>query len=277
MASSQKTFLGIDIGGSKIEGILWSRGVLRAKKINTASSRKKFLEDLFDLVTELKAGRKIFGIGIGSAGTIDLGSGRILFGPNTKILNKLDLAAFLRKKFKTPVRVDNDAKCFLRGEHMFGSGRGKKHLVGLTLGTGVGGAVISDGKMLRGSATTAYELGHMIIADRGLTPEKLISSHGFRVNPLRIQNAAFAGNAAATRIYDKIGKHLGVTLANLANIFEPELMIIGGGISRAGDLLLRPALKEMKKHVTDSVRIPPVKISKLKYAGALGAAALFKD
>lgn len=283
MASHKKTFVGIDIGGSKIEGILWRGKIINAIAIKTPQSRAAFLTRLTALIRRLMSGRGvkgITGIGIGCAGGIDVKSGKIIHGPNTKFLNNLDLAATLRKRFKTPVRIDNDTNCFLRAEFHFGAARNMNNVVGLTLGTGVGGALMLDGQVRHGAHISGFEFGHMIIASPSLTVEDLVSSHGFARlgvrHPLEAQQKAFAGDKKARRIYERIGRHLGIALANLVNIFDPELIVIGGGISRAGNLLLTPAKQEMKKHVVKSVKkLPPVKISKLNHAGAVGAVSLF--
>jgi glucokinase len=131
-----------------------------------------------------------------------------------------------------------------------------------------------------GSHITAYELGQMIIKDKGLALEDLVSKHGFKrlgvANPLDCQRRAEKGDKKAIAIYNQIGAHLGIGLANLANIFDPEMIIIGGGIGRAGNLLLAPAKKEMKKHTKSSLKkLPLVRMSKLEHAGALGAVSLF--
>ncbi len=285
MKYANKSYIGLDIGGSKIEGILWRRGkVVRHAKIRTPRSRSGFLIALKGLLTELGV-KGTRGIGISVAGSIDLRRGMILKSPNLRFLKNFSPRDWVAKNFKKPVRLDNDAKCFLRGELTFGQARGKKNVVALTLGTGVGGAVAADGRLLRGSHVSAMELGHSVISrEQGkfLNIEDLVSSHGFRrlgvADPLAVQNKGFAGDRKAIKIYEQIGKYLGVGLSNFVNIFDPELIVLGGGISRADYLLLKPALREMRKHTLTSLRLlPPVRISKLKYAGALGAVALFLD
>lgn len=275
---------GLDIGGTKIEGILRQRGrVLRAAKIRTPHTRKAFLESLGKLIKSLAGESQITGIGIAIAGAIDLRNGIVKRSPHLKFINDFPICGYLHKKFKIPVAIDNDTKCFLLAEREFGTARGKKNVVALTLGTGVGGAVLVNGQMLRGSHVTAVELGHIFICEskeKFLSLEDLVSSHGFKrlgiANPLACQKQAMRGDKDAIQIYQQVGEYLGVGLANLVNIFDPELIILGGGISKAWRLFLPQTIAVMKEYSLQSLpKIPPVKVSKLPHAGALGAAALF--
>lgn len=279
----KKSLIGLDIGGSKIDAIFWRDGrILRAETIKTPRSRRAFLESLVRLIKGLMGGEGVKGIGVAVAGGIDYKSGTILNSPNLKFLNGVRLGRILQKKLKVPVKMDNDTNCFLLGEVKLGQAKRKKHVVALTLGTGVGGAVLVDGKLLRGRHGAAGELGHMII-EKNLSVEDLVSSHGIKrfgfEDSLVLQKKAFAGDKKATVIYMKIGEYLGMALANLINTFDPEIIILGGGISKAGPLLLpaaRRELKKLKKHILLPEKyFPPIKVSRLKHAGALGAVALF--
>jgi glucokinase len=284
MIKRKAQYIGIDIGGSKIDSILWENGrTTRNLKSRTPKSRRKFLACVLDLVKELSIGKNVAGVGVSVAGAINLKQGKILRSPNLRFLKNFGMRSWLHSRTKKPVRVDNDAKAFLRAEMVFGAARGKARVVALTLGTGVGGAVAINGQILRGVHNSAFELGHIIIAQKGdkaLTLEDLVSSRGFfRLGvrqPLDAQNKGFAGERHSIRVYEEIGKYLGRGLASLVNIFDPDLIVLGGGISRADYLLRRPALKEMRKYVLSSLKaLPHVEISKLKHAAALGAVSLF--
>lgn len=274
------SIIGLDIGGTKIEGILWRGGkILDSKKIKTPKSRKQFLKAVAQLIQDLKSSRRIQGIGISCAGAIEKKTGKIINSPNMKFLNGLRLSNALSKKFRVVARIENDTNCFLLGEYYFGAARGKRNVVALTLGTGVGGAVLIDGKMLRGRHGSGGELGHIVIHDRQ-SLEDLTSSHIFKKykmgGALEVQHKAEGGNLKARQIYRELGKYLGLELASLINIFDPELIILGGGISRGSHLFLRQALVEVKKFcMLPSRLLPPIKISKLKHAGALGAISMF--
>lgn len=292
-----KSYIGIDIGGTKMEGILWKNGkILQSKTQATPKNRQKFLAAVFGLIRGVMGVGGVKGIGLAVAGAQDQKRGIILNSPNLKFLNNLALRTISHYRIRLPVLMDNDTNCFLRAEARFGLARGIKNVVALTLGTGVGGAVLVHGRLLQGRHGAAGELGHMVIAyphsfspfsprERGrlrggLTLEDLVSSHGFlRLgvrDPLDCQNKAFAGDKKAIAVYNQIGRYLGVGLASLVNIFDPELIVLGGGISRARSLLTKPAIKEMRRHtLLPAAKLPPVRISKLKHAGALGAVALF--
>lgn len=279
--------IGIDVGGTKIEGIIWDgQKIIRAMQTRTPKHREAFLKAVMGLINELsrtQPAKEIRGIGIGIAGAIDLRRGIVLRSPNMRFLNGFSLGPYLRQRSKKPIAVDNDAKCFLRAESRYGLGRGKKTMAVLTLGTGVGGAVLIDGQILRGRNFTAVELGHMIISKdkKGfLSLEDLISSHGFRrlhvADPILLEEQARRKEKKAREIFHAIGEYLGAGLANIVNIFVPELIVLGGGISKAGEFFLPRALEVMRKYSLASLEksLPPVRISRLEYAGALGAALL---
>ena len=279
----RKTFIGLDIGGSKIEAIAWRSGrVLAVHKIKTPKNRKAFLAAVFKLIEKVSAREKIQGIGIACAGAIDYKRGAITGSPNLKFLIGVKLAEFIRRQCGVRVALENDANCFLRGEHAFGVARGKKNVVAFTLGTGVGGAIMIENKLLHGTHVSAGELGHMTIAylsSSAGTLEDLASSHFFGKfkmgGALDIQHAAEAGDKKARAVYQKMGRYLGIAMANVVNIFDPEMIVLGGGISRGYKLFLSSALAEMKTHTLSSLRfLPPVKVSKLEHASALGAITL---
>lgn len=272
MGSGKKTvhgIIGLDIGGSKIDGILWQRGrVMKSVTVPTPGTEKGFFSALFQIVGWL--GGDLKAIGVGLAGSVDWRSGKVLRTTyKLKFLRGLKLQKILKTKFHVPVRIDNDTQCFLLAESRLGQARGKKHVVGLTLGTGVGGAVLADGRLLRGVHGAAGHLGHIMIP--GGEFERLVASYGFR--RLGYRDPKLAPRA----VYKQVGKHLGIALANFNNIFDPELFILGGGISRSHAKFLTAALRERRRYALRVFggRLPPVRISRLKHAGALGAALLF--
>lgn len=288
MGFSKKTYVGLDIGGTKIEGILWQSGrILKAQTISTPKNPKQFWEQVFYFISRLKSDRKISGIGVGIAGAIDFKKGIILNSPNLKFLNRARVKEKLKSRFHVPVRMDNDANCFLLGEATFGQAVGRNNVVGLTLGTGIGGAVLLDGRLVRGIHGAAGELGHTVIAGTPPTPlfnlpkaegkgefftfEDLCSSHGFA--RLGIGKPKFSNQ----KVLKIVAKYLGVALANIVNVFDPEMIILGGGIANLGKRLLLPALEEMPEHtLLPKQYFPPVKISRLSHATALGAISLFR-
>src|SRR3989344_2142307 len=198
--------VGLDVGGTKIDAILWREGrIEKAITVPTPQTERKFYSVLFELIGKFGGG--IGGIGIGVAGPVESRSGKILGATrHIRFLRGKKLLQKLQAKFRVPVRVDNDAICFLRAELRFGQAKGKKNVVALTLGTGAGGGVFAEGNLLRGARGIAGHLGHIMIP--GGEFEQLVGSYGFRA-------AGYPDpRKAPRRVYAQIGKHLGVALAN---------------------------------------------------------------
>lgn len=271
MAINKKYIIGIDIGGSKINTVIFSGGkVLKSAKISTPKkSQKEFLEKLETLVKKLisdAGSKKIIGVGCGVVGTLNLEKGVILNAPNLRYLNNFNIKNWLEKRFSCKVKIDNDARCFIRGEYMLGAGRGYKNIVGITLGTGIGGGIIIDGKMFYGASGAAGELGHMII--------DCVKDFEF-LTVKRVRKFKFSKIAIK-----EFKKNFGIGLANIINILDPEIIIIGGA---AGNMVMRflsEAKRIMNKLVVSPKSRKNVKIITGKLgenAGAIGAAALFYE
>ena len=266
-----KYIIGIDIGGSKIIAALVKSGKIFYKlKIPTPKSRKEFCDELRiiieRLIKETSEPGNIKKIGCGIAGVIDMKNGVISNAPNLKFLNNFNIKKWLRKEFRSDVRVDNDARCFLRAEYMFGAGRGYKNLVGITFGTGVGGGIIVNGKLIYGANDSAGELGHMMM-DEGKDLETLTVKQARR---LKFSKTAI----------EKFKKNLNIGLANIINILDPEVTIIGGGAAKNAKNFLSKAKTEAAKFIVSPKSRKNVKILIGKLgdnAGAIGAAALFYE
>lgn len=232
--------IGIDIGATKIMGIVWDgKRVFHSIKILTPKNKKKFLFDLFEIIfvlVDLVGKNKILGINIAVAGILD-NNGKMLKSPNLPIIDNINLKNLVSRKFRKPVKIINDAKAFLLAESRLGAGRGYKNPIALTLGSGVGGAHKEAG-----------EFGHMII-DKNLSLENSIKSR------------------------KKIGYYLGIGLANLSNIFEPDIIILGGGLSKAAKLFLPETKRTMQKFImSPKMKKVKIKLSKLgDEAVAIGA------
>jgi glucokinase len=264
-----KCIIGVDIGGSKINAVLFKNGkVFKSGKIATPKkSRAYFLNKLEKTIREVAPqSGKLLGIGCGIAGTLDSKKGTVLKSPNLKFLDGFDVKSWLEKKFKTAVKIDNDARCFLRGEYLFGAGRGYKNIIGITLGTGIGGAIIIGGKMVYGTNDSAGELGHMVI-DRGKDLETLTVKQARRLN--------FSKTAVK-----EFEKNIKIGFSNVVNILDPEIIIIGGGAVKTSKMFLPKIKLTSSKFIISPKAQKNVKIliSKLgEDAGAMGAAALFYE
>jgi len=252
--------IGIDIGASKIQGVVWDGGkITQSIKIKTPKNKKGFLKEIFELVAvllDIAGPKQVSRIGIAVAGVLDK-KGTMLESPNMRFLNGVNLKNFISERFKKQTSIINDAKAFLLYELKRGIARGRKNAVVITLGSGVGGAIEVNGKILFGAHGSAGEIGHTMI----LLPKTL--------EGLASAKALHGG-------YKKMGAYLGVGLANIINTLDPEVVVIGGGLASAGDKILTPAKKAMKKYIL-SPRAKNTKIAiekNYEYASAIGAVLL---
>jgi glucokinase len=199
-------------------------------------------------------------------------------------MNGVGIKKILEKKFHTRTAVDNDARCFALGE---AARLGKKNLVGITLGTGFGGGIVIGGEIYHGLGS-AGEFGHMTLHPGGRACtcgnagclEEYVSGRGIekdsekiygeRINPEALANMARKGDGKARQMFETFGRNLGIGLANISNILNPEIISVGGGISQAHDLFLCYALEELKKR--SFVKVPKIIIGKTD--GSVGAAIM---
>ena len=298
--------IGLDIGGTNIKGVLLapsrsgrSEGnkVIAKKKVFTKSrsNKKIILTRIFDCVDYLiqKAGR-VNKIGIGVPGPIDFKKQKILNPPNVTGLRNIYLAEIVKKKFKIKTILDNDVNCLVLAEAVLGAARKGKLVVGLGLGTGLGGGVVLNKKIFHGINGTAGEIGHMIIQYNGRRChcgskgclEAYVNEKGIRkttkeiinkgIDTITLQKMAEKGNKKAIKVWEISGQYLGIGLANLVNVLNPDIIVIGGGIAGAGELLLRSARKEMKKNILSPLakNTKVVRAQLGEFSGAIGAGLL---
>jgi glucokinase len=270
-----KRVIGVDLGGTKIlAGIVDRDGTVeRRRELPTPlESQDELLRGLATAVEEvLEDDMAAIGFGIPSA--IDQRSGKAVTSVNIPLAD-LDLRDWMRDRFGLPVGIDNDANAATLAEWAHGAGRGTRHMVMLTLGTGVGGGLILDGKPYRGAIGAGAELGHMVIdldgpPCQGVCPghghlEALVSGHaatmaaqeqfGPAVDAHRLVRLANEGDESAVALLAELGHRLGAGIASLVNIFNPELVVIGGGFSAAGDFLLEPARELVAREALSPAR-----------------------
>jgi len=294
--------LGIDIGGTNIKGVLLlGNKIVKRIKIPTKSktNKKIILAQIYKCIEKLlhksqNVGRvtsHINGIGVGIAGPVDFENQKILNPPNVTGLKGIDLKREIEEKFKIKTFIDNDVHCLTLAETLLGAGKGKKMVVGLGLGTGVGGGIVIDGKVVYGKSGTAGEMGHMTInkygrkcacGQRGCLEayinEKGIRKTAFeifgkRIDTITLYNMARKGNKKAIEVWQETGKYLGLGLANIVDSLNPDIIIIGGGIANAGELILNSAKKEMRKNILSPLarKTSVIKAKLGEFAGAVGA------
>ncbi|AKU17138.1 ROK family glucokinase [Luteipulveratus mongoliensis] len=310
--------IGIDIGGTKVAGGLvdeHGQVILRARRDTPhRSTAPRVVEDLIvDVVEELLGGTEdpVVAIGIGAAGFVAADRATVVFAPHLSWRHE-PLREALARRVELPVFVDNDANAACWAEWRFGAGQGETHLVMVNLGTGIGGAVMNDGRIQRGRFGIAGEFGHMQVMPGGHRCEcgnrgcweqyasgnalvrearslvmaqsplaaDLIARVGGDISAITgpiVTEAAEQGDPIAAELLAEIGGWLGIGLANLANAFDPGSFVIGGGVSAAGDLLLNPARESFRRHLAGRGYRPEARIKAAKLrneAGLVGAADL---
>jgi glucokinase len=254
--------LGVDVGGTKIlAGVVDRDGevVRREERPTPVASQEELLAGL-DEVVEGLLGDDVAAIGFGIPSTIDQRSGRAISSVHIPLAD-LDFRDRMARRFPVPVAIDNDGNAAAIAEWKLGAGRGASHLVVLTLGTGIGGGLILDGKPYRGSIGAGAELGHMVL-DYGGVPcgggctgrghfegfaagsaadEAAVERFGPGSSGKALVDAALEGDAGARDDLARLGRHLGAGIGSLVNIFNPEVVVLGGSFAAARDFILEPA------------------------------------
>jgi glucokinase len=287
--------IGIDVGGTKIAaGVVDREGrIERRLELPTPTSSQPELLAALDGAVEQLLGDNVAALGFGIPSTIDQRSGHVVGSVHVP-LGDLDFRDRMRERFSLPAAIDNDANAAALAEWKIGAGRGTRHMVMLTLGTGIGGGLVLDGRLYRGSVGAGAELGHMVL-DYGGEPcggncdghghfEQLASGLaadraaaeilGAGSDARTLVQAARGGNARAADAIQEIGRRLGAGIGSLVNVFNPEVVVIGGGFAEALDLLLEPVhavvAQEALRPARDLVRIVPAELG--ADAGLVGAA-----
>lgn len=252
--------IGLDIGGTKICGVLFDgKKVLKELTIKTPNNLLEFERNLLKLTDFLAVGIKVTRIGVGMAGLIDSKQGVVKHSPNIKFIKDFPLAKlFLMSGFKK-VRIENDARCFTQAMNSVGEGKKFKNIACVTLGTGIGGGFICNGKLYRGAQFGAGEVGHMIY-DRENTFEKAFQ----KARDKNDNNA--------------LGQIVGALLTNIYRLADPELVVVGGGVALTPERNFINSARQICTKNLSSYKINPsnIVVSKLKNAGAIGAALLVK-
>src|SRR3954471_6581897 len=256
--------LGIDVGGTKVEIASVRDGrAVAPERVPTPLDDTDALLDAIEALARkvIEADGQPAAVGVGVPSQIDFATGTVISSVNIP-LEGVPLRDELERRFDLPVFVDNDANCAAQAEAELVEGGPARHLLMLTLGTGVGGGVIIDGHVFRGASGLGAELGHMVVeADGRKCPgrtcpnrgciEAYCSGKGFEIASGRsgreVEEAARSGDADAQALLDDVGRWLGVGIATFVNIFEPEHIVIGGGFgASAYDLIIDTAIEEAR-------------------------------
>ncbi len=290
----KKLAIGLDIGGTKIRGIIFDgkKVIFRKEYIypRKPPNKREFFRAVFEVTDQLSKSTeaaRILGIGIGTAGIIS--ANQVFPGPNLKAVAGMDLIKKLRKRYLVPVKIQNDVKTAALAEYLLGAAKNYKSMVMITLGSGLGGAYIKDGEIQRGSFSSAYEMGFIIIDSKNalkgkrgdfewFCSEKFFITRG--IDPIDAEIKARRGNFSMKKLWQEFGKYLGIGVASIINIIEPEIFVIGGGISNAWPLFASTMKKTARKLIISPPAKQKTKIvnSKLgKDAGAIGAALMILE
>ncbi|TWD83417.1 glucokinase [Kribbella amoyensis] len=307
--------IGIDVGGTKIAaGVVGPDGKIGARthRDTPADSVDQTAKAIIDAAAELIADHEIEAVGIGAAGFVSADRSTVLFAPNLAWRDE-PLGARVGDALKVPVVVENDANAAAWGEFAFGAARDVQDMVCITVGTGIGGGVVLGGEMLRGAHGVGAELGHMRVvpgghrcgcgargcweqyasgralvregraqADSGsLAAAQMLSVCGITdsaelTGPM-ITTAATQGDPCAVELLDDLGRWLGEGLASIVTLFDPSLIVLGGGVSAAKDLVTKSALVAFERNLPAKANRPhpPFGIAELgNDAGIIGAADL---
>jgi glucokinase len=308
--SSEET-IGVDLGGTKmLVGVLGDTEPLwESREASTGQSEDELVELVVREVTEARDARPgVTAVGLGIPATVDHDRGVAVSAVNLP-LSDLPIRDLVQERVGLPVVVDNDANVAALAEYLYGAAKGMPDIVMLTIGTGIGGGLILGGRLYRGATGAGAELGHTVIQADGPPCQGNCPNHGCvealasgtalgregkaaaesspdselgrrlaageTVDGKVVTEAALAGDEVAIGVFDLIGSRLGVACSSFANIFEPNAIVVGGGVIAAGDLLLEPARREIRERALRPMNETPILEATLgNDAGMIGAAAL---
>lgn len=311
------TVIGVDAGGTKVlAGVVDDRlGVrYRSRRLwPVENSAEAVVDALVEAIVHAReAAPQAAAVGVGIPSLVDRRSGSSLFSSHLP-LDGVDVRSLIEARVDLPVCVDNDANAAVLCEQRHGAARGCTDVVGLTLGTGIGGGVIVGGELYRGATGAAAELGHMVVdcdgppcpsgcPNRGCLeavasgrvigtegqaqarrkPESALGlalARGEAITGAHVTEMAKAGDTASKDVLELVGTRLGVGLANLINIFNPQALVVGGGVGTAGELLLGPARREVTRRAlgpsAEAARVVCAQFG--EDAGMIGAALMAFD
>jgi len=312
--------VGVDLGGTNVRAAVIDRTtekiMARGENISslalegvaqTAGQIVRAIETALEAASAQKS--QVLGVGVAVPGHVKANEGLVMWAPNFKDQWKgVPIAHLVETLLGLPVRIGNDANLAALGEFRFGAGRSVRHLIMITLGTGVGAGIIVDGKLLDGADGGAGEVGHMIInpggrggntafgtvegeaqrdgiieraarkiqSGRPTTLGARVDFDRFALTPAIIAEEASKGDAVALEVYEETGYYLGICVANLINLFNTQMIVVGGGIAQAGEIILDPIRRTATacaiRSMSRTCQIVPAELG--DNAGVLGGAAI---
>jgi glucokinase len=318
-ANGGRRVIGIDLGGTKLAAGVVSEDLVvhhRAHRFSRGADQAEILDRLVEVIDELRVQsegeRPVEAVGLGIPSLIDQKTGRAVNSVNLPIAD-VPVRDLISERIGLPVVIDNDGNVAALAEQRFGAAKGKQHVVLLTLGTGVGGGIVIDGKIFRGSTGSGAELGHLTVLADGPrcqgncpnlgcletlssgtaiardaraagtddpdSPLGKIVAEGRELTGALVTELAHGGDQASVAVLAQAGHYLGCGIVSLINVFNPEAVVIGGGAAAAGELMLGPARQVVAERALspnkDLAEILPAHFG--AEAGMLGAAVLAMD
>ena len=315
-AVSEPAVIGVDVGGTKVvAGLVAPDGGVRRVAHRSTPGRRvdaRMIEDaLTEAVLDAADGSPILAVGVAAAGFVDAPGERVRFAPHLPWRGE-PVRDRLAERWGTHVVLDNDANCAARAEWRYGAARGTRDALVITLGTGIGGGIILGGRVVRGLNGMAGEFGHMQVVPDGYPCEcgrlgcweqyssgnalvrdararigkeptlleELCNGHAEQLTGPMVTEAAEEGDLVAREVFAAVGDWLGVGVANLVAAFDPERVVVGGGVSAAGDRLLEPARRALQRSLVGGAHreVPTLVRAELgNLAGLVGAAVLARE
>lgn len=320
MAAPKPLYGAIDLGGTKIRALVADlEGRVAGYDLRPSETARGLEPTLERMIESLEAAaqqaglhaRQLRGLGIASPGAIDTARGIVSGAPQLPGWRDVPLTEIMGRRLGIPVWLENDATAAALGEHRYGAGRGTRHMVYLTISTGVGGGLIIEGRLYRGASGAAGELGHIILdpdgppcrwcgrgcleafssgtaiarrgqealaARRAPVLAELSATEG-RVTAEMMARAAHQGDEPCRQAFADAGRYLGIALANFVNIFNPDALVIGGGVATASDLFMPFAQSQMQAlAIPESLRCARLEIAALgERSGLLGMIARIRE
>lgn len=287
-------YIGLDVGGTKIAaGLIFGKKIIKKVKTQTSAKASKYqvIKNICSSIDSVYS-QKIKGIGIGIAGQIDQKNGILISSPNFgKDFKNIKIKKIISQKFKKPVLLENDANCFALGESIYGQGKNCNPIVGLTLGTGVGGGIVINKKIYHGKNGLAGEIGHSIIKENGLFCSCGQKGHleayasgtamskiyqnltGKKEEPIYVEQKFYQKDRAAIKTFNIMSESLAYGLINIIRILDPQIIVLGGGLSKVRPIVNLAIILAKKQTNNQKTKIIA---SKLKDdAAILGASLLF--
>lgn len=316
---TKKYKIGVDVGGTNVKvalvdetgSIIFTDTVPTRAEMGYEYTISNMIKAIHDVIRESKTDMKdVKGIGFGFPGQIDCDNGIVRIAPNIPGWVNIPIADIVSKEFGVPVKVDNDVRCAALAELNYGAGKGATNMICITVGTGIGSGLIVNGKLVRGASNAAGELGHIKLqmengplcgcGDRGCLeafasgPSIVAMAEEYvrggkstkyrelaknEITPYYVCEAAKQGDVVAKKIFEIIGTYIGIGLASVVNLLNPEKIVIGGGVADAGELLFAPIREAIAKRAMPiqggAVEVVHAELGNT--AGVIGASLLIEN